>query len=264
MSDLKDTDDRRPAPLGDGVSSDATKKMPLVCCVKWGTRYQSTYVNRLRRMVARNLAAPHEFVCLTEDPEGLDAGIRSIPLPDDLHGYWNKLSLFRDDLFEAGRTVLYFDLDVVITGSLDFLLEGGTGLAIIKEFGGNPGFNSSVMRFPAGAYAAIYERYVASADTISSDEFPGDQDWIFHQVPDAECFPDGKIVSFKKGMKSRAFARLRKLGFKHLPRTPHWMTVEPPASASVVVFHGKPDPQDVMDAPYRQWKRAPFVREHWR
>jgi hypothetical protein len=42
------------------------------------------------------------------------------------------------------------------------------------------------------------------------------------------------------------------------------MTVSPPEGAAIVVFHGKPDPEDVMDAPYGPWKRAPFVKEHWR
>ncbi len=241
--------------------------IPVVCCVKWGTKYPAAYVNRLRSMVRRHLAQPHDFVCFTDDPAGLDPDIRPIPLPDAVSGWWNKLSLFRGDLFEPGRILLYLDLDVVIVGPLDPLLEEGEAdLTIIRGFSKNGGYNSSVMRLKAGSLPHVYERFAADAEAIvASGRYSGDQNWIYEQAPDAALFPPGKVVSYKKDMNSHVLLLAKKLGLE-LPwvKAPRWMTVGPPEGASVVVFHGKPDPEDVMDAPYGPWKRAPFIKEHWR
>ncbi len=239
---------------------------PIVCCVKWGTKYPAPYANRLRNMVRRHLKQPHEFVCLTDDPSGLDAEIRAIPLPDaGFKGFWNKISLFRTDLFEPGRTLLYLDVDLIIVGPLEFLLDGDADLTIIRAFGRESGANSSVMRFKAGGLPHVYERFAADAEAIvASGRYHTDQDWIHEQVPGAAYFPLGRIVSYKRDMRSHIFPRAKKLGFDSWLKAPHWMTVSPPPGASIVVFHGKPDPEDVMDAPYGPWKRAPFVKEHWR
>lgn len=240
--------------------------VPVVCCVKWGSKYPAHYVNRLRRMVGRHLASPHVFACMTEDASGLDPEIQIVPIPGGLEGYWNKISLFRDDIFEPGRTILYLDLDVVIVGELDFMLEGPPGFRICRNLGIKAGYNSSVMRIPAGELAFVHERFAGHArDIVESGRYVGDQDWIREQVPGASFFPDGKIVSYKKDLASHVFPLAKKLGLKYRwIRAPHAMTVEPPAGASVVVFHGKPDPEDVADAPYGPWKRAPFVKANWR
>ena len=241
---------------------------PIVCCVKWGPKYPALYANRLRRMVRRHLGQPHDFVCLTDDPTGLDPDIAPIRLPDaGFTGFWNKISLFRSDLFEPGRTIVYLDVDVVIVGSLDFLLdETAAELTIIRGFNKNVGFNSSVMRFKAGALSRVYDAFAGDAPAVvASGRYAGDQDWICEKVPDAAFFPAGKIVSYKKDMKSHVLLAAKKLGleFSWL-RAPHWLTVSPPAGASIVVFHGKPDPEDVMAKPFGPWKRAPFVIENWR
>ena len=215
-------------------------------------------------MVGRHLAHEHRFVCLTDDPAGLDESVEAIALPGDLPGYWNKIILFRRDLFEPGTTLLYFDLDLVVVDALDPLLEGETNLTIVKAFGVGAGFNSSVMRIRAGSLPHVYERFIKDADAIiASGRFAGDQNWIFDQAPDAALFSPGTIVSYKRDMPSHILLRAKKLGLDFL-KAPRWMAVSPPAGAAIVVFHGKPDPEDVMDAPYGPWKRAPFVKEHWR
>jgi hypothetical protein len=84
------------------------------------------YVEILHDMVMRNLAGGHEgkFVCFTDDPEPYAVGIEKRELPClGLNGWWNKLSLFRDDLFPEGDRILYFDLDTLITGRLDEIVK---------------------------------------------------------------------------------------------------------------------------------------------
>ena len=50
----------------------APRKSCTVACLKWGTRYSADYVNNLRAMVARNLTVAHRFLCITDDPSGVE------------------------------------------------------------------------------------------------------------------------------------------------------------------------------------------------
>ena len=84
------------------------------------------------------------FVCFTDDPSGLNDGIEVLPLPDGgFQGWWNKVSLFRDDLGDIGEKFLYFDLDVVLTGNIDQMLRYDSDFAIMDN-DYVPGFNTSV------------------------------------------------------------------------------------------------------------------------
>ena len=60
-----------------------------VICWKWKPRhgYRSKFgpetVNVLRHMVRRFLKIEHRFSCITDDPRGIEPGIRIIPLWPD-------------------------------------------------------------------------------------------------------------------------------------------------------------------------------------
>ena len=238
----------------------------IVCCVKWGAKYPPLYVNRLCSMVGRHLSQPHRFVCLTDHPNGFDPRIETIALPKGLAGYWNKISLFKAGLLPAGATIVYLDLDVVIVGPIHFLLDDPGGLVVIREWGRASGaYNSSVMRFEAGEHAFVFDSfYPGAAEIVGSGRYVGDQDWIAEQAPQAKSFPKGKIVSYKRDLGSHALPLAKSLRLDFLLKAPRFMTVSPTPGAAIVVFHGKPDPEDVMDSSYGPWKRAPFVKQHWR
>ena len=53
-----------------------------VICIKWGTKFGPDYVNRLYKMVEKNLKIPHRFVCFTDNAEGLVEGIEVRDLPE--------------------------------------------------------------------------------------------------------------------------------------------------------------------------------------
>jgi hypothetical protein len=69
--------------------------MLTIACVKWGNwcaPHGARYVNNLYRSVTANLTLPHRFVCFADNTEGLDAGIETHALPDNLAGYyWETL-----------------------------------------------------------------------------------------------------------------------------------------------------------------------------
>ncbi len=236
-----------------------------IVCLKWGTKYGPEYANRLHRMVGRHLRRPFRFHCLTEDPSGLEAGIVPLPLVGSpgLSGWWHKLSLFAPEFCGLQGRLLYLDLDLVIVGNIDFLYDAPGDFVILRNWSRNPMWNSSVMRFRIGAYAPVWNRFRADAEGVMA-RCHGDQEWIFHCVPEAANWPAEKIVSYKKSLDSRAFPLLAKLGGERLGlRAPACLDTRLPASAAVVVFHGKPDPEDVAQRPYGLWKRASFVAHNW-
>jgi len=115
--------------------------MLTVWSVFWGNKYPLEYIYRLRAMVAANLAAPHRFRCLSD--RAID-GIDCVQTTNHYIGWWQKINLFAI----ADGPSLYFDLDVVVTGSLDYLQEyTRLEFAAPANWGqsGHGGIQSSVM-----------------------------------------------------------------------------------------------------------------------
>lgn len=220
--------------------------MITVLCVKWGPRYGSKWVVRLRNMVARNLSLPHRFVCVTDEPV---AGIECWPLSCDLPGWWQKVGLFQPG-FCPGRK-LYLDLDVVIAGDMGWVsacTDAGKlwvrddfsyslrsprelDAASKRLLGGHGTVNSSVMLWHGDSCADVWLKFQRG----HMDELHGDQNHISRVLwPHGIAFlPDGEIRSYKY----------------------HVMRGEPPGS--VVVFHGDPKMPDLPKSHYlRQiWER---------
>lgn len=170
--------------------------MLTIACVwvKGHVPFTAQYVRKLQQMVQRSVKRKHRFVCLTDRPELLN-GIDTIriPSPAGIKGWWSKLHVFRDDIGLSGR-ILYLDLDTLIVGNLDEVIDypapfaliphagtfnGKGGLAVVKRF------NSSVMVFDSGSQAHIYERFTPDVPR----KYWGDQDAIGAWCPDAATFP---------------------------------------------------------------------------
>lgn len=158
----------------------------LICCVKRGDKYDDRYVRRLQAGVRRHLppgGGAHEFVVFTD--KAVD-GVLSEKLPNDLPGWWSKLGLF-----QLREPLVYFDLDVIITGNLGPLLEWN-GFGIIKDWW-LPGFNSSVMKL-TGEEGHVHDRF--TPEEMYRGHL-GDQGWITKQMSDARTFPPGWFPSYK-------------------------------------------------------------------
>ena len=199
-----------------------------IVCVKAGTKYGADYVNRLAAMARRNSTRHPRIVCFTDDTRGLAGDVEAQPLPAaGLTGWWNKVALFCETLPGVSGRVLYLDLDVVITGSLDPLLDH-PGDLVVMDNDYVPGFNSSVMLFTVGARTEIWTGF--SPETTTNIQ--GDQDWIALMAPDAELWPASWCVPF----------RLR-------------AAIAPPPETKVVVFSGRPNPDEYP---------AEWIRALWR
>lgn len=197
-----------------------------ICCIRAGEVFSPAYVANLKDMVSRNLedGFPGRFVCFTDRPGDLPDTIETAPLPADLPGWWSKLALFKPGLFPSGERVLFLDLDTVITGPIDDIASYDGGFAILTDFYRPEGMQSSVMSWRAGEQTGIWRSFEAAGCPMTDPG--GDQAWIEKHCCKAwttrwqTLFP-GKFVSYK-------------------------LTSGIPDEASVVVFHGKPRPHEVV------------------
>jgi hypothetical protein len=238
--------------------------MANVICMKWGRKYGPEYVNRLASMVRRHLSLPHRFVCMTDDSSGLDTGVDARPLPDfdDPGGPergWRKISTFRRPLFDLEGPTLFIDLDVVIVGSLDRFFSRPGKFLIIRDWKrhGAPTGNSSVYRFEAGAHPEVLDRFLREHAQVRR-EVRNEQEYIsgeFRRAGQLEFWPAGWCVSFKYDCMAPF-----PVNFVRPPSLP--------AGASIVVFHGNPNPPDAIVGKTSKITRrvlpTPWVAEHWR
>lgn len=201
----------------------------IIVCIKVGQKYGPEYVNRLAAMVARHTTKPHRFLCLTDDPQGVTC--ETAPVDTDLPGWWAKLVLFRPHWALACKRVLFLDLDTVIVGNMDFMLEYNGPFAILQDFYRAEGYGSAIMSIAPDFGQDIWQDFTPAV----MQECWGDQNWIERRVPIAQCWQKlypGKIVSYKVHCQERGL----------------------PADAAVVCFHGEPRPHEVSN---------PWMLQNW-
>ena len=248
-----------------------------VICLKWGDRYPAFFVNRLYAGVRAHLHRPFRFVCVTDDPSGLADGIEAAPFPAPPEGWrrdwphiYVKLLLFRDGLASLEGPTLFLDLDVVIVDDLDCFFDYRPGeFCIIHNWVERrkqlfrkppPVGNSSMFRFEAGRSGAVYDEFFSDMERATDRKlFRTEQAFLTHAVRQrlgkVNWWPDEWVRSFK-----RHSQRIFPLNLFLQPKLP--------PRVKVLVFHGRPDPDEAI-AGYRG-KRihqhtvpAPWIRDFW-
>lgn len=88
--------------------------------------YTARHVNALYRAVKANLTIPHRFVCLTDQPDGIECDTMPVWGPvivDGIAACYRKVKAFERGFQESlGSKVLCLDLDAAVTGLLDPLI----------------------------------------------------------------------------------------------------------------------------------------------
>ena len=206
--------------------------MITVWCMNTNNHAPDDEVRTLRRQVDRHLSIPHIFMCISE--REID-GIGTIRPLNDLPGWWGKTNLFSQAMSHPRN--LWLDLDVVITGSLNGLVEplDGPQLRICKNWAqsGWGGCQSSVMYWEGQSANIIHDEFDHSIaywpPRNDGGKLWGDQEWITvlrdTQRLQVEYFDFADVQSYKYHCRQ-----------------------ELPKDCKVAVFHGKPDPADVNDA----------------
>ena len=207
----------------------------IACVLRSGGIYRPEHVQRLASQ-ARTFAPGQAIVCLSDVPV---QGVATVPLWSGWPGWWAKLELFAPGRFEAGRRILYLDLDSTILGPLADILERPEPFLALADFYRRPpafgarGLGSGVMMWTAGQHGDLFEAFAADAVGIMGRyRVGGDQKLIEARKLEACTFWDdavpGQIVSYK--LHCRPYV---------------------PDGARLICYHGKPKPWDVLAPEFR-------------
>lgn len=234
--------------------------MLTVCTFKWRpshglpAKFQAEHVNVLAAMVRRHYGYPHRFVCITDDPAGLN--VEALELWSD-HGEmlsphgpaypscYRRLKLFSPEMREVlGDRFVCLDLDCVIVRDVTPLWNRPEDFVILAGTNPTTHYNGSMMLMTAGARPHVWDEF----DPLRSPrlaraarQFGSDQGWISHRLGpnEATWSTDDGVLAWANHL--------------HHGRDPL------PDHARVVFFNGKR---------HNPWDAEPqsvrWVREAWR
>jgi hypothetical protein len=243
--------------------------LQTVICMKWGRAYGADYVNKLYSMASRNTSRPLRFVCFTDEAAGLLPEIEILPLPHvalpESHRWkpWRKIALWQPQLSDLRGDVLFLDLDVVVTASIDpfFDFRPDETYCVIENWT-QPGSgigNTSVFRLRVGSHAEVYDALMGDPEGTVR-KFRNSQTFVSRTISSTAFWPAEWCVSFKHSL------------------MPHWplnlvRSAPFPDGARVTCFTGHPNPDEARDGiwPAAWYKRirkhvrpTPWIAEHWR
>ena len=229
-------------------------------CWRWRppAGYRSIFgpetVNTLRRMVARNYSKPHRFICVTDDPRGIDPQVEVIPLWDDFanvpspHGRGNPSCYRRLKMFSAEALKLFgprfcsLDLDCVIVKPIEPVVDRPEDIVLWGDTNPTTPYNGSMILLRAGSRTKVWDEFdpaTSPRKATSLGYFGSDQAWI-----GAALGPDEPKWSKADGVYSY------RCDLRGKPTLPD--------NARIVMFHGQWDPwhREIMS-------RHAWVREHY-
>jgi hypothetical protein len=237
----------------------------VLTCVtwKWGEKFGPVYVHRLKAMLARHLHVPHRFVCVADDPTGLE-GIDLVPLPATYadtprcrRRMWQFSREFGEQL-QASR-LLCLDLDLVFVRDISPLVQRPE-LVVCAWIEYAQVYSGSMILMTAGALDGLWQAFKADPDGYPVKAWPrgigSDQAMLNYYIrKDTHAIgrptrvgrwtkADGIVTYFGEG-----YERYEHLGVG--PRRPAL-----PAGTRVVVLGS--DDKHVLET-----NAFPWVAEHW-
>ena len=195
--------------------------MIRVVCVRTGDMYGPEYVTILEDRIARNYSGEYTFECFTDQPDLYGPGIIT-RLSFGFGGWWDKIGLMQKGLWAEGERIWYFDLDTVITGSLDEIFSYDGSFAAVGDFYKGFSLQSCVMSWRAGTMDGCLPFWSARGrPEIAGGDQAVIQQFVVQWADLRKRYP-GSFVSY----------RLHAIA-------------APPEGAKIVNFHGVPKPHVV-------------------
>jgi len=200
-------------------------------------------------MVARNLTVPFRLICFTDDQEGIDPTIQTLPLPElgcetpvNTRGQWRKLGLWASSLQGIEGVGLFIDLDSVIVGNIDSYFSYGTPDDVVLEHNWARPLSrlgqTSVFRFRIGSHPEVLERFQRNPQAIAN-RFQFEQHFVTNCLGSKLKFwPSGWTRHFRLhclGRDPMRFLRPARL----------------PKGSRIITFPGGPNPSE---ARLGKWK----------
>lgn len=212
----------------------------VACVLKKGGDFHPEHVQYLKWQVERHSTVEHRFVCLTDAlVPGVDTRRMFIGWP----GWWSKVELFDYRLFNGSdEQVVYFDLDTVIVGNIDSLLEARPRFAMLEPFN-RRGYRASGIMSWHGDFHDICHNHERRF-SWHAEQFKNDQNYIAAAAA-AQLKKDPSLVNDHVAVVSYKW-HCRERG-------------KPEPHARIVCFHGKPRPWEVEDEWVKKELRPPSL-----
>lgn len=245
------------------AKTNRTSTVPEVvdcACLIHDVQYGWEYVDRLYNSLCRNLTPKVRMHVYTERHRIIPAHMVHHELQEwpgirgPKRSWWYKIQLF-DPRHHSGP-MMYFDLDTVITGNIDWIWQLPTDrFWAVRDFKylfrpGRQAINSSVMWFDPSQWNCVYQEFDHEEVAHRRSAWHGDQDFIQEKIPRTRVgyFDTNRVKSWRWELQEGGYDFKTK---KHKnPGTPAMLI----APTSIAVFHGSPKPHEVTD---------PAILKHW-
>ena len=197
--------------------------------LKSGGDYNASHVLNLKNGIEKHTNESVNFVCLSDI---CIEGVKTIPLTDNLTGWWSKM-----ELFKFSGPIVYFDLDTIVVGDLSPIMEVArkNQFCILRDIylgEKNPtAMGSGIMTWNSNM-KYLYEVFMKTPKYFMNF-YRGDQNFIQYAIdkPSVKFLQDvvpGFFSSFKAHVRGKGI----------------------PEGTKVVVFHGPPRPWEQNEIPY--------------
>jgi len=169
------------------------------------------------------------------------------PIPSPKQSWWYKMQLF-NPAYHAGP-LLYFDLDTVIVGNLDWIWQlPTTYFWAIRDFKylwhpNHTGINSSVMWWNTQNYRNVWDTLAQQDLAMTMQTYRGDQDYISAVISENQrrFFDTDRVQSWRWQCLDGGYDFRKRCHYTPGSGT-HIAT-----STSIMVFHGNPKPEQITD-----------------
>lgn len=247
-------------------------------------------------MIKRHYHRPHEVVCITDDPVGINPDVKVIPIWEDPFGMgrcWRRLKLFAPEMKQLiGGRFVSIDLDAVIVDDITPLFNGAVGgcdFRIWGEYWRKTPYCGSLMMMKAGRRSWVWDTFVqchreytkdgrgrmpygSDQDHISRCLFPGERMWTMrHGIHNfnftirkwgrfAGSFCGNSGSKYHTEQYAKRYAEVTGKGdWKAAIRRPPMVgNGKVPLGARIIFFNGQYNPSD----PDLQ-REYPWIKEHW-
>lgn len=212
-------------------------------------------------MLQRHLHVPYRVVCLTDQPKGLPKDVEPAKIPkQSIVPFDNKgmrrMWLYSADAAKLGERLFQLDLDVVITDTIDPIVNRPEPFVIWKSdsnWKDKWAYNATVMLISPPAKDDVWQRWIRNPNQVMKE---ADSDGWGPKVNSDQaiaCYlmKDQDVAVWTQADGIYAY---RVFAGKHGERGYYL-----PTGARIVSFHGPRDPS-VADLQVK----SPWLLEHWR
>jgi len=228
--------------------------------------YTAKHINVFANMVDRNINIPYEIVCITDDSTGIDGGIRTVPIWDDLIEYqmcYRRLKVFSEEMADLiGPKFISMDIDCIIVNDITSIVDFEEDFKIWQPRKTKTPYCGSMFGMKAGAKSRIWDEFNRN-DLVWLADYGGwttnkSERWVHKPAYDAGFIvgSDQSYISYKLWPDAATWkAEDGVLNFnQHFRGKDNRVN-----NAKIIFFPGKFDPSHT-----DLYENYPWVERHWK